>query len=92
MNVVATPRCPACDFTVFNRRYAKCESCGVELPPSLVYTAEERRSLFEAEALEKKPRADDGGSSAGTMLAASAGEAAAMAAAYALAGLLGGNS
>ena len=92
MNVVAAPVCPACGFTVFNRRYAKCESCGVVLPPSLVYTAEERRALFEAEEQEKKPNAKGEGSTVGAGLATSAGEAAVLAATYALASLISGSS
>ena len=43
------PTCPACGFRVFNRRYPKCESCGIELPESIAYTATERSALVAAE-------------------------------------------
>ena len=38
MDTSTAPACPACGFRVFNRRYPKCESCGAELPESIVYT------------------------------------------------------
>ena len=78
MKFAAPPACPACGFTVFNRRYPKCESCGVELPESLVYTAAERRALLEAEEQQRKPEAKDESSPVGTDLVSSAGEAAVM--------------
>lgn len=34
-------RCPACGFQIFNRRVAKCEGCGGQLPEELLYTPEE---------------------------------------------------
>lgn len=43
----APPKCPGCGFKVFNRRFPKCESCGVVLPVSMVYTADELRVLQE---------------------------------------------
>lgn len=43
------PHCPSCGFRVFNRRYPKCESCGVELPESIVYSLVERHEIIEAE-------------------------------------------
>lgn len=52
------PKCPACGFSIFNRRFAKCESCGVQLPTSIVYTADELKALAEKdkadEAAQKK--------------------------------------
>lgn len=47
------PKCPECGFSVFNRRFAKCESCGAALPVSIVYTADELKLLAE------KDKADD---------------------------------
>ncbi len=44
------PRCPICSFTVFNRRYPKCESCGAELPKTLLYSQAEREELRKSEA------------------------------------------
>ena len=41
--------CPACGFRVFNRRYPKCEGCKLDLPMSLVYSAEERQALLKRE-------------------------------------------
>jgi len=56
MDLDAPPRCPECGFQVFNRRYPKCESCGAELPETIVYTPVERHALLVADeerALEK---------------------------------------
>lgn len=39
------PKCPECGFSIFNRRFAKCESCGAQLPTSIVYTADELKAL-----------------------------------------------
>jgi hypothetical protein len=47
------PKCPECGFSVFNRRFAKCESCGAQLPTSIIYTADELKALAE------KDKADD---------------------------------
>ena len=44
------PRCPTCGFIVFNRRYPKCESCGIELPKALLYSQGEREELRKSEA------------------------------------------
>ena len=41
------PKCPECGFSIFNRRFAKCESCGALLPTSIVYTADELKALTE---------------------------------------------
>ena len=41
------PKCPECGFSIFNRRFAKCESCGVQLPISIVYSADELKALAE---------------------------------------------
>jgi hypothetical protein len=49
MDVPAPPSCPACGFTVFNRRYPKCESCGAVLPESIVYTPVELHALLVAD-------------------------------------------
>jgi hypothetical protein len=47
------PKCPECGFSIFNRRFGKCESCGVQLPSSIVYTADELKALVA------KDKADD---------------------------------
>jgi hypothetical protein len=55
------PVCPHCGFRIFNRRYAKCESCGRDLPEPLVYSADERAALItkeELEAAQRRPRRD----------------------------------
>jgi hypothetical protein len=44
------PRCPVCNFLIFNRRYPKCESCGAELPAQLVYSEAELEALRKSEA------------------------------------------
>jgi tRNA(Ile2) C34 agmatinyltransferase TiaS len=53
------PTCPACGFRVFNRRYPKCESCGTELPESIVYTTTERSALVAAETFRTRPNEGD---------------------------------
>jgi len=56
------PRCPACGFVVFNRRYPNCESCGAALPDTLVYSPSEgdalRRADDEAEAARREVEAN----------------------------------
>ncbi len=49
MDTSTAPACPACGFRVFNRRYPKCESCGVTLPESIAYTDVERHALLAAD-------------------------------------------
>ena len=49
MDLSTPPSCPNCGFAVFNRRYPRCESCGVDLPETLVYTPAERRALLAAD-------------------------------------------
>lgn len=39
MTVSTRFRCPACGFTVFNRRLAHCEACQAPLPESLRFDA-----------------------------------------------------
>jgi threonine synthase len=54
-------RCPACGFTVFNRRVPRCEKCGEALPSDLRYSerdlaliaAEEARVARVREALQR---------------------------------------
>lgn len=50
------PACPTCGFRVFNRRYPKCESCGIFLPSHLALSAAERAALLEQEELREKER------------------------------------
>jgi hypothetical protein len=54
---VGAPTCPACGFRVFNRRCPKCESCGAELPDSLVYSSSERQALVAADEQQDLERA-----------------------------------
>ena len=51
-------RCPACGFTVFNRRVAACESCKAPLPANLMFTGKELARLEEESARVEKIRAD----------------------------------
>ena len=48
------PKCPECGFSVFNRRFAKCESCGAQLPVSIVYTADELKLLAEKDKADEE--------------------------------------
>jgi hypothetical protein len=45
MDLPTPPCCPVCGFEVFNRRYPRCESCGTELPETIVYSPDERLTL-----------------------------------------------
>ena len=38
-------QCPACGFTVFNRRVPKCESCSALLPEALLFGAEDLAAI-----------------------------------------------
>ena len=49
IDFAVAPVCPECGFRVFNRRFPKCESCGAELPESIVYSPVERHTLLVAE-------------------------------------------
>ena len=40
-------QCPSCGFTIFNRRYPKCERCGTPIPDVFKYTAEQAREMTE---------------------------------------------
>jgi hypothetical protein len=48
------PKCPECGFSIFNRRFAKCESCGALLPTSIVYTADELKALAEKDKADEE--------------------------------------
>ena len=50
------PKCPECGFSIFNRRFAKCESCGALLPTSIVYTADELKLLAEKDKADEEAR------------------------------------
>lgn len=52
METKEPPRCPNCSFIVFNRRYPKCESCGAELPTTLLYSEAEREALLKSESAQ----------------------------------------
>jgi hypothetical protein len=41
------PKCQACGFRVFNRRYPKCESCGEVLASGIALSLQERDALLE---------------------------------------------
>ncbi|MFZ2328268.1 MAG: hypothetical protein WAW73_15225 [Rhodoferax sp.] len=49
-------RCPACGFTVFNRRLATCESCHANLSVGLRFTAADLVRLAEDEARNTETR------------------------------------
>ena len=40
-------QCPSCGFTIFNRRYPKCERCGTPIPDVFKYTAEQAQEMTE---------------------------------------------
>lgn len=48
------PKCPECRFSIFNRRFGKCESCGALLPTSIVYTADELKALAEKDKADEE--------------------------------------
>lgn len=48
------PKCPECGFSIFNRRFAKCESCGAQLPTSIVYTADELKARVEKDKADEE--------------------------------------
>ncbi|MFZ6710283.1 hypothetical protein [Undibacterium sp. TC9W] len=50
--------CPACGFAVFNRRYAKCEKCGISLPETIVMSRQELRDIRERERQEEEAAAE----------------------------------
>jgi hypothetical protein len=50
------PKCPECGFSVFNRRFAKCESCGALLPTSIAYSADELKVIRENDRAEEARR------------------------------------
>lgn len=59
MDTSSTPTCPSCGFRIYNRRFPNCESCGTELPETLVYSPTERFALLKEEeerSLEKARR------------------------------------
>ena len=51
-------KCPACGFPVFNRRYAKCEKCGIALPETLAMSRQELRDIRERERQEDESAAE----------------------------------
>ena len=51
-------RCPACGFTVFNRRVAACESCKAPLPENLRFSESELARLEEESVRIEKIRRD----------------------------------
>jgi len=56
---MSAPSCPECGFTIYNRRFPNCESCGAGLPETLGYSAAERFTLQHEEeerSLEKARR------------------------------------
>jgi hypothetical protein len=43
-------RCPACGFTIFNRRVTACEACHAPLPDTLRFSTADLARLAEDEA------------------------------------------
>jgi hypothetical protein len=41
-------------LSIFNRRFTKCESCGVQLPTSIVYTADVLKALAEKDKADEE--------------------------------------
>ena len=52
------PKCPDCGFAVFNRRYPRCEKCGVVLPESIAFTPAEMTTLREKDLADERRRAE----------------------------------
>jgi hypothetical protein len=52
-------KCQACGFAVFNRRYPKCEACGVVLAEGIALSANERSALLAAEKLPDEQRRNE---------------------------------
>ena len=52
------PKCPDCGFAVFNRRYPRCEKCGVVLPTSIAFGPAELATLREKDAADERRRAE----------------------------------
>lgn len=50
--------CPACGFPILNRRYAKCEKCGITLPETIVMSRQELRDIRERERQEDELAAE----------------------------------
>jgi len=51
-------RCPACNFAVFNRRVARCEKCGRELPQDRRFSPRDLALLAEEQARVDEARQD----------------------------------
>jgi hypothetical protein len=73
------PKCQACGFRVFNRRYPKCESCGEVLAAGIALSSQERDTLLEQDRTtseaewqekQKKSRASQTDPSAGSAVMA----------------------
>jgi hypothetical protein len=45
VNIKPNFKCPACGFTVFNRRYPTCERCKAALPAGMAHSAWELAAL-----------------------------------------------
>ncbi len=81
-------KCQTCGFSVFNRRYPKCESCGIELAEGIALSKSELKALLgsEAEAArlawrerqkaasQSAPDGDAGAAVIGASIAASSGD------------------
>lgn len=74
MTKTARHGCPACGFTVFNRRVARCESCGAALPAGLLFSPEQISSIDAEHERNEKTRqtfkrgaGSSGGSGGGDM-------------------------
>jgi hypothetical protein len=39
-------RCPACGALIYNRAYPKCERCGKDLPPGLLFSEQEKQQKW----------------------------------------------
>ncbi|MES2040140.1 MAG: hypothetical protein V4495_20175 [Pseudomonadota bacterium] len=51
-------KCPACGFPVFNRRYGKCEKCGIALPETIAMSRQELHGIRERERQEDESAAE----------------------------------
>ncbi|MFZ6871860.1 hypothetical protein ACO0LF_07345 [Undibacterium sp. Di27W] len=50
--------CPECGFGIFNRRYPKCEKCGIALPDTLVMPKPELLAIQKRERQEEELTAE----------------------------------
>ena len=53
-------KCPECNRAIYNRRVKTCEFCGHRLPVGLLYSADDKKRLYEHYKEENRKRAKEG--------------------------------